>query len=144
MTLVDTLTDDHRELDRLCRELLRAARMRDLDGAVCARAGACRALLRHVAREELLLHAPAIASGGATCALSRQFRHDMAAIGRRFADFTQDWTRDRIAGDWRGFTEAAELLIALLLRRLSAKAARLYPLVTPQPTRPTATRSATG
>lgn len=53
----------------------------------------------------------------------------MGTIGERFRGFVEAWTRDRIAADWHGFTEEAELLMAILSRRMTAEETRLYPLV---------------
>lgn len=129
MTLVDTLTAEHCELDHLRRAFLGAVRRRDLDGVMRARAATCRALLDHLAHEDDELYAGMIAAGGIAGTLARQFQEEMGTIGERFHGFVEAWTGGRIAADWDGFTEEAESLMAVLSRRMTAEETRLYPLL---------------
>ena len=134
MSLTETLTAEHRELDALRREFLVTLRTRDIARFNAVRWRICRVLLAHLAQEDRSLYAALIRKGGPGGALAREFQVEMGDIGERFRAFMTGWPASRIEQNWEGFTVEAEDLMVRLSRRMTAEETRLYPFAEESPT----------
>ncbi len=124
-----TLRKQHDEIGETSEGLINAVIARDrLEVAKC-RWRLARVLIAHLAIEDKWLYPMLIRSGSPRAsAMAASFQHEMGGLAAAFHAYMQNWSEDRITGEWEGFQTATWALVEALDLRVRRENTELYPL----------------
>ena len=87
-------------------------------------------LIAHLKAEDWALYPQLMASDDPEiAATAKAFSEEMGGLSAAFATYAERWNALSIDGDWQGFRDESEVIIAALTDRITRENCELYPLV---------------
>lgn len=89
-----------------------------------------RVLMVHLAKEDQHLYPVLRARTGTRAAqIAARFADEMGGLAAAYRDYTNRWTTDRMASDWRGYGDDTRKIVRALRHRIMREERDLYPLI---------------
>lgn len=86
-------------------------------------------LVRHLKCEDWVLYPRLKASGDPDLIrITREFELEMGDLAADFVAYDDQWTSERVAGDWSGFCRETMIVFDMLAMRVEREERELYPL----------------
>jgi hypothetical protein len=129
-SIVETMCRQHEELRALASEYYRQLDQAtpDLQALSRCRWTLARLLSGHLAFEGAHLYPALSARGGRSQQVGAAMSAEAATLASTLQDHVRNWTASAILNDWDAYRAASRSLVEILVARLDAEEAELYPL----------------